>query len=502
MPRLLSSLAILGLVTPAVIGLPVATAPGAAPHAVAPTVTQVPIGATVPAPGTTAGPALRRLSNTAAQPVSKPFTTLGVTWRADSRLQEPVVTARWLRGSAWSAWTVVPSGDDDAPDPGSVDTAGARPGTRPLWVGWSTGVEVRVETAGGVRPQDLRLELVDPGRSAADAAPAPRDTARAEPVPPTVLSRATWGADESLRRSNPSYSSTVKAGFVHHTVNANSYSEADVPALLRGIYAYHVKSNGWSDIGYNFLIDRFGRTWEGRAGGIDRAVIGAHTGGFNSDTFGASLLGTYSSVTPSAATLEAVRTLFAWKLGKAYRDPLGKVSLRSAGGGTAKYASGTYHSFDVISGHRDAGSTSCPGDLAYAQLDEIRRSVAARIGPGFLAPKVTPSSTYVGSPTPISLTAGIIRPATWTVEIRNSSGLVLRSFVGLAATSVDVTWDLKDAVGLPVPPGVYTLRLTDVDGEGRSGLPYVTTVQYRVPAISKGSWMRPKGFFPRTDPAG
>ena len=499
MSRLLSSLAVLGLVTPAVIGLPVATAPGAAPHPVAPSVRHVPLGAAPAATSTAAGPALRRLSSTTSLPQTAEFSTLGVTWRADPRVVDPVVTARWRSPSGWSAWTAVPVAED-TPDPGSPDLRGARPGTAPVWVGPSTGVEVRVETAGGVRPQDLRLELVDPGRSAADAQPVPRDAAHAAVDQPAVLTRAQWGADESLRRNNPSYSSTIKAGFVHHTVNANTYSEADVPALLRGIYAYHVKSNGWSDIGYNFLIDRFGRTWEGRYGGIDRAVIGAHTGGFNTDTFAASLLGTYATVTPSPATLEAVESLFAWKLGRAYRDPLGTVSLRSAGGGTAKYAAGTYHSFDVISGHRDAGSTSCPGDLAYARLGEIRQSVAERVGPGFLAPKVTPTSTYVGSPTPISLTAGIIRPATWTVDIRNSSDLVLRSWVGLAATAVDVTWDLTDGLGLPVPPGVYTLRLTDLDGELRSGLPFVTTVQYRVPAISKGSWMRPKGFFPRSVP--
>ncbi len=501
MPRLLSSLAALGLVTPAVIGLPVATAPSAAAHPVAPSVRQVPIGlASAAASAAPAGPALRRVTNALAAPVAADFTTVGVTWRADPRVAPPVVTVRWRADGTWSAWTEVPSEEGDAPDPGTADLAGARPGTRPLWVGRAQAAEVRVETAGGVRPQDLRLELVDPGTSAADTLRVPRDRAAAEPSRPEILSRAQWGADESLRRGSPSYASTVKAGFVHHTVNANSYSMAEVPALLRGIYAYHVKSNGWSDIGYNFLIDRFGRTWEGRAGGIDRAVIGAHTGGFNTDTFGASLLGTYSSVTPSAATLEALQALFAWRLAMVYRDPLGTVSLRSAGGGTSRYAAGTYHSFDVISGHRDAGSTSCPGELAYAQLAQIRSAVAERIGPGFIDPKVTPSATYVGSQTPIALTAGILRPATWTVEVRNSSDVVLRSFLGLASRKVDVTWDLKDGLGVPVPPGVYTLRLTDVDAEGRTALPFVATVRYRVPAMAKGSWIRPPGFFPKTPP--
>ena len=97
----------------------------------------------------------------------------------------------------------------------------------------------------------------------------------------------------------PSYG-TIKAGFVHHTVDANSYTSAQVPAIIRGIYSFHTKSRGWSDIGYNFLIDRFGRTWEGRAGGVDQPVIGAHTGGYNSQLFGAAAIGTFNTTTPPA----------------------------------------------------------------------------------------------------------------------------------------------------------------------------------------------------------
>ncbi len=500
MPRLLSSLAILGLVTPAVIGLPVATTPSAAPHPIAPSVTQLSLDAVgQPAAAGSVGPALRRVSNVLSEPRTKPFSTVGVTWLAEPGLQAPVVTARWLKGSAWSAWTDVPVNADDVPDPGSVDLRGARPGTAPLWVGRSTGVEVKVETVGALRPRDLRLELVDPGTSPADALAQPRDSAHAAELQPEILTRAQWGADESIRRGSPSYSSTVKAGFVHHTVNANTYAMSDVPALLRGIYAYHVQSNGWSDIGYNFVIDRFGRTWEGRYGGITRAVIGAHTGGFNTDTFAASLLGTYSTTPPPQVTLNALESLFAWKLGLFYRDPLGKVTLRSAGGGTARYAAGTYHVFDVVSGHRDAGYTSCPGDATYARMDEIRSAIASKLGPGLTNPAVSSDSTYVGSTTPIDVTSGIVRPATWTVDILTDTGVVLRSYRGEKATSVKVSWDLKDALGLPVVPGVYTMRLTAVDGAD-SARPYAVPIRYRVPSFAKGSWLRPRGFFPNVTP--
>ena len=129
-----------------------------------------------------------------------------------------------------------------------------------------------------------------------------------------IYSRAQWGADENIRGKSSLHYGDVHAGFVHHTVNANDYTRAEVPGILRSIYAYHVKSRGWSDIGYNYLVDRFGRIWEGRYGGIDRAVVGAHTLGYNDDSFAASAIGNYEMAQPSAAMLQAYATLFAWKL--------------------------------------------------------------------------------------------------------------------------------------------------------------------------------------------
>ena len=106
----------------------------------------------------------------------------------------------------------------------------------------------------------------------------------------------------------------MKTGFVHHTVNANNYTAAQVPALLRGIYAYHTQSRGWRDIGYNYLVDRFGRIWEGRWGGVDRAVVGAHTLGYNEVSFAMSAIGNFDIAQPPQAVLDAYARLFAWKL--------------------------------------------------------------------------------------------------------------------------------------------------------------------------------------------
>ena len=177
---------------------------------------------------------------------------------------------------------------------------------------------------------------------------------------PTIFSRAQWGADESIRNKSALRYGSISAGFVHHTVNANDYTEAQVPALLRSIYAYHVKSRGWSDIGYNFLVDRFGRIWEGRYGGIDKPVVGAHTLDYNDYAFAMSAIGNFDIVQPPDVMLRAYGQLFAWKLSLHGVNP---ASTSQQVGRTV---------FPAINGHRDAGSTACPGKYLYAQLPMIR----------------------------------------------------------------------------------------------------------------------------------
>ena len=180
---------------------------------------------------------------------------------------------------------------------------------------------------------------------------------------PMIYSRAQWGADESKRDGNPSYFE-VHGGFVHHTVNANDYKRKEVPAIIRSIYAYHAQSRGWSDIGYNFLVDRFGRIWEGRYGGVDRAVVGAHTLNYNSYSFAMSAIGNFELVQPSAKMIQAYAALMAWKL-----------SLHGVSAASTIQRIGT-KDFQAINGHRDAASTACPGKYLYAQIPEIRRLAA------------------------------------------------------------------------------------------------------------------------------
>src|SRR5436309_1872382 len=133
----------------------------------------------------------------------------------------------------------------------------------------------------------------------------------------------------TFRRAPPTYASTLQLAVVHHTVTTNDYSCADSASIVRGIETYHVKANGWNDIGYNFLVDRCGNVFEGRYGGVDRNVVGAHSQGFNTGTVGVALLGTYQTVAPTAAQRQALVNLLAWRLDVAHVDPLSLVAYVS-----------------------------------------------------------------------------------------------------------------------------------------------------------------------------
>jgi len=143
------------------------------------------------------------------------------------------------------------------------------------------------------------------------------------------------------------------------------------------MYRYHTVSLGWGDLGYNFVVDRFGGLWEGRAGGTNLPVIGAHAGGFNVDTFGVSMMGDFTSVAPSAAALESVARVIAWKLSMYGLGADGSATLTSAGGGTARWPAGTTVKLRTINGHRDTGFTACPGNVGYTKMGWIRDRVAA-----------------------------------------------------------------------------------------------------------------------------
>ncbi|MBB5123008.1 hypothetical protein AF335_32910 [Streptomyces eurocidicus] len=202
------------------------------------------------------------------------------------------------------------------------------------------------------------------------------DTGRYVGPRPRIVTRVGWGADESLREKGFVYTNTVRAAFVHHSASGNRYTCAQSASVIRSIYRYHVVSSGWRDLGYNFLIDKCGKIYEGRAGGVAKAVMGAHTLGFNTNSMGIAVLGTFDKSSPPTAAVNAVGAITAWKLGLFGANPRGTTTLVSGGGNLFK--KGTSVKLKVISGHRDGYATECPGDRLYSRLGTAR-STAARL---------------------------------------------------------------------------------------------------------------------------
>ncbi|MEV0780089.1 peptidoglycan recognition protein [Streptomyces sp. NPDC050433] len=345
----------------------------------------------------------------------QPFSLVGVVWDdADAELNGSVqVRSRSTETGAWSGWQDLETHNaEHGADLGTSerDSGTVRGSTAPLWVGASDGVQVRVQAHEDPQadpetrptrvplPHGLSLELVDPGEApeqlpvteagaprgqALATAPTPTPTAAvgtdtaAKPYQgprPKIISRKGWGADEKLREKQLGYTKTVKAAFIHHSATGNNYTCKQAPSVIRGIYRYHVTSSGWRDIGYNFAIDKCGNIYEGRAGGVTKPVMGAHTLGFNTNSTGIAVLGSYSTTNPPAAVTTAVAKLTAWKLGLHGINPKGKVTLTSAG--SNKYTKGRKVSMNAVSGHRDGFVTDCPGNKLYSKLGTVRVSAA------------------------------------------------------------------------------------------------------------------------------
>ncbi len=349
----------------------------------------------------------------AALPTST-YSMAAVTWRGTEG--PPRVSVRARRDGTWTAWTPLPHIDDRPAEDRDRDV---REGTVAWWAGPSRSIQVRVQ---GALPPDLTLVLLHPAPRDADAGAgwAPSETLGRRtvdrPAPqPALVTRVQWGADESWRDGSPRYDTTIGQVHVHHTASGNTYSRADVPALLRGFYRYHTQSLGWSDIGYNFLVDKFGRTFEGRAGGVTRPVRGAHTLGFNTDSTGVSVIGNYDQVAPTEAIIDAVAAVAAWKLDAFDRRPQGTTTVRSSG--SDKYAAGASVRLPVIDGHRDTNDTACPGSQLYQRLPDIRsraQAIAAGTGTGAGEPQPTepPAPSEPPGPAPVAVvTASVVSGA-------------------------------------------------------------------------------------------
>lgn len=420
------------------------------------------------------------------------FDAIGVSW-AGSAGPPPAVWVRVEEARGWSEWRLLPVIDAQADDGTGEGTAGpARTFTEPLLTGGATAFQVRIDSSTRVR--SARVDVVDAGEGPGDAAvqsarPASRrvgSTRRSVVVPaeavarattagmtvaqPSIITRSQWGADESLRRAEPSYSTALKVGVVHHTATTNGYGASTAAAQLRSIYAYHTQSLGWNDIAYNFLVDRDGRVFEGRAGGIDKAVLSGATGGFNRFTFSVSALGDFSQTTPPTAMVESMARLMAWKYASHYINPAGSSQLTSAGADTSRYPAGQTVTVRNVIAHRDTNITGCPGEYLYERLDWMRTRIQQLLPAGLDHPAMTPTYRTPAQNGSVRVTSGMLYGGNWNLTVTDLDGRLVWQ-QATSGHSIDTEWRMVDQSGAPVPSGTYRLKLT-TEQNGVLGLPF------------------------------
>jgi hypothetical protein len=430
----------------------------------------------------------------AAAPASFPVdlpagTAAGETWRTPTlrptRAFE-LVGARWrgsgghvaLRaqraGGRWTRWARVVSGE-------------------PVWSGRAIAVQLR-----GARPaRGLRVRAVAVGKAAAGTAGgAPRaDTAVIGGRPP-IVPRSAWDPHDRCRPRVPARYGRVDFAVVHHTESLSAYSPAQSAAIVLGICLFHRDGNRWNDIGYDLLVDRFGRVFEGRAGGIDQAVIGAQAGGWNAVSTGVAMIGSYSLATPPPAALQALERVLAWKLSLAGVPAQGGVVERSLGGepGVNRYRHGALVRYQRIAGHRDADFTACPGAALYALLPQVRRAVAALMP----APRDLLTLAPVGAPieqAPWLLTGRLAlangrRPAGAAVRVEQQGSDGAWRAVAVVRTGADGIWS---AAPLLLVNGALRAIATLPDGRELSAPVVLAQVRAAVRLTAAHARLRPGG---------
>jgi flagellar hook assembly protein FlgD len=416
-----------------------------------------------------------------------------------------------LDARSWSSWFEAPlelAGEAGGP---------ARAFTEPVWTGPARYVQVAAVAGAAGSPaalENVRVVTIDPTLDADVAAAGPGSVpgaaarasgvsfaapARAASGAPDIVTRRQWGADESWRSGRPTYAA-VKMVFIHHTASGNTYTAAAVPGIMRAIYAYHTKSLGWSDIAYNFLVDRFGTIYEGRYGGITKGAAGAQTLGFNTGSTGVSVIGNFAADAPPAAALAALEKLLAWKLRIHHVDPKGTAKLTC--GASEKYAYGAKVTFPVIAGHRQANHTECPGNIFYPLLPTVRLEAAGRPQAPILAlvkaspERFSPNGDGVIDKTALSLS--LTKKASWAVELRDGDGKRLGSYSGEGAYD-EVMWPGTAADGRKYADGVYTAVVTASSSLGQAASKTVkVTIDTVAPELASAA-VSPGAFSPNGD---
>jgi hypothetical protein len=314
---------------------------------------------------------------------------------------------------------------------------------------------------------------------------------------PPIVAREAWARGRCTPRVAPEYGS-VQLAFVHHTENPNGYAPSEVPAMLRAIFRFHRDTNGWNDIGYNFVLDRFGRIWEARAGGIDEPVTGAQAGGYNYCSTGIAVLGEYGGVRISPAARAALVRLLAWKLALHGAPVSGRVVVRvnPAGAVYSRFPANARVSLPRVAGHRDADSTECPGNALYGELRGVRLSAAtvqrtpARLTLAIqptTAPAAQPPAAPPPSAPPPDATVPPSPPNAPTPFATLGGSLLLLNGTPLPGASIEIQVRSVSHRGEVARESTIAQTQTAADGSWSLPLYSATT---GVPAAAPGTWLR------------
>lgn len=406
------------------------------------------------------------------------FDLVAVTWPASSTVQagDLNVEVSVREAGTWSAFTQL-GVPDLAPDDELVEQHDLRTGTDPLFTDDADAVRVRVRAGSGRLPDDLQVATVDPGESPADAHLQPAvpaygtDEVGTAAAAPAIITRAQWGADESKRTNLLGRNTTVKSMVIHHTAGSNSYTAAEAAGQVRGIYLYHAVTLGWGDIGYHFVVDKFGRVYEGRYGSLHDTPKGAHAGGNNTDTMGISAMGNYDVVAPPQVMVDAMARVTGWKLAQFGVDPADTVTQLVGGTSGSLFPTRRMVSLPVVNAHRDTYNTACPGRYLYPKMAEIRTKAR------------TAARTYDAGPvnrSALFATHGgtVLTPGSRGYAVRDLEKELTRR--GYDVGHVDITWEAKTTEALRAFQGTAMLPLDDSvdadDWRALSGLGYPKVV--------------------------
>jgi N-acetylmuramoyl-L-alanine amidase-like protein len=424
----------------------------------------------------------------------RPFVLAGLQW-AGRRAARIEMRAR-SDGGRWSRWALASVGGHE-PDRPAEGTASFG---EPLWFGTADQVQLRAADAvNGVRVHFVAAGAVEtpppmhPFITTAPYALVDVDLP-AGPGQPPIIARSAWAGSRHPPTSGPYYGS-IDLAFVHHTENPNGYAPGQVPAMLLAIYDYHRFTRGYFDIAYNFVIDAYGRIWEGRAGGVDQPVVGAHAGGYNSVSTGVAILGSFMSSQPSGAAVASLQRLLAWKLAL-HGVPVGgkvRVEVNPSDAFYTPFAPGQRVLLPRIAGHRDGDLTSCPGTDLYHRLPAVRTTVHRQAGPLYQL-SLAAAQTRVAPGTAVALSGAFTQPGVAPIagaplQIQSMSGNGALSTVTTVTTAADGSWTAT----LPFPQSAVVRALHAARPAAVSDLVAVGVVPALTLALASTSPMRVSG---------